>query len=259
MCADSDEGFAKVALVTGASRNLGAAIARRLAAAGYAMAVNYPARENEAEALAVVAEIRRAGGVAQGYRADVSVAAEVEEMQLSIEAELGAPTVLVNNAAVSDASDVAWLEITTEEWDRVLAVNLRGPFLCARAVYPGMIAAGTGAIVNLSSVRVALGWPGNLHYTTSKAGLIGLTRTLAREVGAHGIRVNAIAPGAIRTPDEVVYGDPERLDEELAARQSLKRRGEPDDIGDVVAYLVSDDARFVTGQCLTVDGGWVMA
>ena len=123
---------------------------------------------------------------------------------------------------------------------------------------PGMAAAGSGSIVNVSSVRVPLGWRGNLHYTASKAGLIGLTRTLAREAGPDGIRVNCLVVGAIRTPEESLYGDEAELDAMLLDLQSLKVRGVPEDVADVASFLVSSDSRFVTGQCLTVDGGWVM-
>lgn len=248
----------RVALVTGAAKNIGAAIAARLAGDGLAVAVNHRAASSAAAADDVVAAIAARGGVARRYEADVADPAAVSAMVERVGAELGAVTTLVNNAATSVASNVSWLEITPEEWDRVQAANLRGSFLCARAVHAGMAAAGGGSIVNVSSVRVPLGWRGNLHYTASKAGLIGLTRTLAREAGPDGIRVNCLVVGAIRTPEEALYGDEAELDAMLLDLQSLKVRGVPEDVADVASFLVSSDSRFVTGQCLTVDGGWVM-
>jgi 3-oxoacyl-[acyl-carrier protein] reductase len=247
-----------VALVTGAAKNIGAAIAARLARDGFAVAVNHRSESSAADAAAVVEAIAAQGGDARAYEADVADPAAVTAMVERVESELGPVTALVNNAATSVAGSVSWLEITPEEWDRVQAANLRGAFLCARAVYAGMVAAGGGSIVNLSSVRVLLGMRGNLHYTTSKAGLIGLTRTLAREVGADGVRVNCVVVGAIHTPDEAVYGDQAELDAMLLEQQSLKVRGQPEDVADAASFLVSPDSRFVTGQCITVDGGWVM-
>jgi 3-oxoacyl-[acyl-carrier protein] reductase len=249
---------AKVALVTGAARNIGAAVARRLAADGAVVAVNYRSASSEADARATVERIVAAGGRAAAFHADVGDQSQVLEMVAEIERELGPVEILVNNAAASVASSVPWSEVTVEAFDDVLHTNVTGAFICARAVHPAMLAAGGGTIVNMSSIRILLGRAGNLHYTASKAALIGLTRTLARELGTENIRVNALLIGAIRTPDEAVYGTAEEVDEIVLGFQSLKVRGEPDDIAAFTSFLVSDDSRFVTGQCLTVDGGWVM-
>jgi 3-oxoacyl-[acyl-carrier protein] reductase len=248
----------RVALVTGAARNIGAAVAERLAAEGAAVAVNHRAADSAADAEAVVARIRAAGGAAAAFAADVGSEDEVEAMFAAIERELGPIDVVVNNAATSVAADRPWHELTAADWERVQRTNVTGAFLCARAAYPAMRAAGRGDVVSMSSVRALLGLPGNLHYTTTKAALIGFTRALAREVGGENIRVNALIVGAIRTQDEAVYGPPAEIDARVLGLQSLKRRGLPQDVAAVTAFLVGPDAGFVTGQCITVDGGWVM-
>lgn len=247
----------RVAVVTGAGRNIGAAIAARLAADGMVVVVNHPNEETRAEAAETVERIAARGGRAFAYQADVAREDEVEAMVREAEA-WGEPTVLINNAAVSVAAQAPWERLSAESWDRVLRVNVTGAFLCARAMYPAMLAAGRGDIVSMSSVTALLGRTGNLHYVTSKAAIIGFTRALAREVGSRNIRVNALILGAIHTPDEGVYGPQEEIDATVQALQSLKRRGYPADVGGVVSFLVSDDASFIAGQCITVDGGWVM-
>lgn len=248
----------RVAIVTGAGRNIGAAVAMRLAAAGAAVAVNYPDEQSGAEAARVVARIAGAGGRAMATRADVSQEAEIQAMVAETIAAFGHPDILINNAAISVAAQAPWSELTGEAWDHVLRVNVTGAYLCARALYRSMRARGGGHIVNLSSVTALLGRTGNLHYVTSKAALIGFTRALAREVGGENIRVNALILGAIRTPDEAVYGSQEEVDAQVLPLQSLKRRGDPADVGGAISFLVSADADFITGQCITVDGGWVM-
>ena len=247
-----------VAIVTGACRNIGAAVAAALAEAGAAVAVNYRDGSSRAEAEAVVAAIVAAGGTAIAVMADVSDDAAVVAMADRVERELGRVSVLVNNAATSVASSRPWHEIGTSEWMEVMAVNVVGGAICARAVVPSMLANGGGSIINMSSVTALLGRTGNLHYVTSKAAQLGFTRSLARELGDQGVRVNAIVIGAIETPSEAVYGDPDEIARTLYALQSLKRRGLPRDVAQMVVHLASDRSSFVTGQAITVDGGWVM-
>lgn len=246
----------RVALVTGGSRGIGAAICRQLAAVGIAVAVNYRSRPDAAESVA--AEISAAGGSAMAVAGDVSRADEVAEMVRRVRAGLGPVTVLVNNAAVTDCHK-PWKEIDEAEWNRVLAVNLTSCFLCFREVHPDMEAAGWGRVVNISSVTVHLGRPNLVHYVASKAGMIGFTRSLAREVGRDGITVNAVTPGAIRTEAELeMFPDQTGIADWLASEQAVPRRGLPEDIASVVAYLASDAAGFISGQTINVDGGWAM-
>lgn len=247
-----------VALVTGAAKNIGAAVAERLAAEGASVAVNFRSAGSAPLAAAVVERIAGAGGRAIAVQGDVAVEADVEAMVAQVTESLGPIGILVNNAAASVAFSAPWHELTAEQWDHEARVNVTGSFLCSRAVYSSMREAGEGAIVNMSSVRALLGWPGSLHYTSTKAALIGFTRGLAREVGREGIRVNALIIGAIQTPEEDVYGTPEEVAAEVLPLQSLQVRGQPSDVASAVAFLASDDGRFISGQCLTVDGGWAM-
>jgi 3-oxoacyl-[acyl-carrier protein] reductase len=190
--------------------------------------------------------------------ADIGNEAAVTAMVAAVTDGLGGPTILVNNAAASVTGATPWTEISTAEWDGVLRANVTGAFLCARAVHPFMRARGLGRIITMGSVRSPLGRPGNIHYTASKSALEGMGRVLAREVGADGITVNTIIVGAIRTAAEAEYGDPAEVDRMLLDLQAIKRRGVPEDIAGVVAFLASPDAGFITGQTITVDGGWVM-
>ena len=248
----------RVAIVTGASRGIGAATAEAFAREGASVVINTIADERmEAMASEVVQRITDAGGSAISVVADVSVPKQVTDMVERATGEFGDVDVLVTNAAYSDRQ--AWTEISIEHWDRTMAVNLRGALLCAQAVHPGMLRKERGSIITVSSVTVELGMAGNLDYVTSKAGIIGFTRALAREVGGDGIRVNSVMPGAIRTEHEVEldFGEEEELARRMAERQSLPQRGYAEDLAGTFVYLASDDSAFVTGQVIAVDGGWI--
>ncbi len=247
----------RVAIVTGASWGIGAAAAEAFAREGARVVVNHlPDDRMEALAQGVVERIGDSGGEAIKVAADISDPDDVDRLVATAEQSFGDVDVMVANAAYSQRS--AWNEISIEQWDRTMAVNLRGTFLCARAVHPGMLRLGRGSIITLSSVTVELGMAGILDYVSSKAGIIGLTRALAREVGGDGIRVNSVMPGAIRTEQEIELDfDEHELAVQSAQRQSIPRRGYADDLAGTFVYLASDDSAFVTGQVITVDGGWV--
>jgi 3-oxoacyl-[acyl-carrier protein] reductase len=247
----------RVAIVTGASWGIGAAAAEAFAREGACVVVNnLPEDRMDALAQGVVDRINDAGGRAIKVPADISVPAEVEHLVSVAENTFGDVGIMVANAAYSERG--RWTEIPIEQWDRTMAVNLRGTYLCARAVYPSMLRLGGGSIITLTSVTVELGMVGFVDYVATKAGIIGLTRALAREVGGEGIRVNSVMPGAIRTEQEVELNfDEHELAVLSAERQSIPRRGYADDLAGTFVYLASDDSAFVTGQVITVDGGWV--
>lgn len=248
----------KVAIVTGASRGIGAAVARRFAAEGAKVAVNHlPDERMEALADEVVAEIRTAAGEAVAVAADVSQRDQVEAMVATVREAFGDTDVLVANAAAWSRWG-AWTDLRSEDWDYTYAVNVRGAFLCAGAVYEGMLRRGGGSIVTVSSVMAELGLTGALDYVATKAALIGFTRSLAREVGPQGIRANCVMPGAIQTEQEIeIGGDEGEIARKCAERQSLPRRGYAEDLTGTFLYLASDDSSFVTGQVISVCGGWV--
>jgi len=248
----------RVALVTGASRGIGAAAAEAFAAEGASVVINtIPDERMEAMASEVVSRITDAGGAAITVAADVTMPEEVEAMVTEARSAFGDIDVLVTNAAYARRSP--WNEISVEQWDQTLAVNLRGAFVCAKAVHPGMLRRGRGSIITVTSVMVDLGMAGALDYVASKGGVIGFTRALAREVGPDGVRVNSVMPGAIRTEYEVETETEteEELAERLAELQSLPQRGYARDLAATFVYLACDDSAFVTGQVIPVDGGWV--
>jgi NAD(P)-dependent dehydrogenase (short-subunit alcohol dehydrogenase family) len=245
----------KVAIVTGAARGIGAEFAQALAAAG--------ARVGVADVLdgsSVAARIGAAGGEAMVCRADVTSAASVAALVADTLARFGTVDVLVNNAGIfADLAKKPFTEIDDAEWDRVMAVNVRGSFACAKAVAPVMIAKRGGKIVNIASGTVFKGFAGALHYVASKGAVVAMTRCLARELGAHDICVNAIAPGL--TMSEAVVDNPEwggAAGEATVASRALKRAQQPADIVGTLLYLASDASDFVTGQTIVVDGGSVM-
>lgn len=247
----------RVALVTGASWGIGAAVARAFAQEGASVVVSsYPDEQMVELADGVVSSIREEGGTAIQVPADVTSRSQIEAAVATARRELGDIDVLVTNAAYGNR--VPWHEISEEQWDRTHAVNVRGAFVCAQACYPGMLRRGGGSIIAVTSVTVELGMAGLLDYVSSKAGLIGFTRALAREVGKYGIRVNAVMPGAIRTEQELALGfDEAELEVLSAQRQCIPRRGFAVDLAGTFVYLASGDSSFVTGQVINVDGGWV--
>ena len=248
------QGTARVAIVTGAARGIGAATARRLAEDGFAVAV---LDLDEGAAKGTVEAIESAGGRAIAVGADVSDADQVDAAVTRIAGELGAPTVLVNNAGV--LRDNLLFKMSDSDWDVVMNVHLRGAFLMTRAAQKHMIEAGWGRIVNLSSTS-ALGNRGQANYAAAKMGVQGFTRTLGIELGPYGVNANAIAPGFIAT--EMTDATAARLGvpvEELRARTAernpVRRVGFPEDIAAAAAFLCSDEASYITGQTLYVDGG----
>ena len=243
----------RVALVTGAGGGLGAGICSALASAGAAVAAVDVDLE---KAERVAAGLSRTGADCVALETDVSDRSSVQETVERVADELGGVDILINNAAVYPRR--AWTEITEEEWDRVMAVNLKGYFLCARAVYPYMKGKGRGSIVNVASITFFIGWALLMDYVASKGGIVGFTRTLAREIGPDNINVNAIAPGAFPTDAEKIHPDQEGYNRWVLEQQSIKRRGTPEDIGNLVAFLASDASSFITGQTIEIDGGWMM-
>lgn len=235
-----------VAIVTGAGSGIGQAIARRLAADGYNVLVNDFRLE---AAQAVAAEI---GGVAAG--GDVSVEADVAAMVSRAEEAFGPVTHLINNAG--HIHQARFVDLTVEDFDRMIAVHLRGTFLCTQAVLKGMLARGDGVIVNVASQLGQIGGVDLVHYSAAKAGIIGLTKALAREVSSQGVRVNAVAPGPINTP--LVRSLSSDWQRDKAAQLPLGRFGEPEEVASTVAFLCSPDASLFVGQTLGPNSGDVM-
>jgi 3-oxoacyl-[acyl-carrier protein] reductase len=244
----------RIAIVTGAGRGIGAATARRLSADGHAVAV---LDLDEAHCAETVSAITDAGGRALAVGANVADAAAVTEAVARVESELGAPTILVNNAGI--IRDNLLFKMTEDDWDSVLSVHLRGAFLMSRAVQAHQVAAGWGRIVNLSSTS-ALGNRGQANYAAAKAGMQGLTKTLALELGRYGVTANAVAPGFIVT--DMTRQTAERIgvtmEDFIAARAAevpVGRAGYPDDIAAAVSFFCSEGAGFTSGQVLYVAGG----
>jgi 3-oxoacyl-[acyl-carrier protein] reductase len=242
----------KTAVVTGAARGIGREIAGRLADAGASLAMVDVAEDPVVQA---AAEVGRGGKTARGYRCDVSSFDDAAELANRIVADFGRVDVLVNNAGIT--RDKLLLRMTAEDWGQVIAVNLTGAFNVTRALAPAMLKQRGGSIVNIASVVGQMGNAGQANYAASKAGLIGLTKSLAKEFAARGVRVNAIAPGFIRTAMTDALS--EDVQTQMKQAIPLGRFGEPADVADVVLFLASDLAGYVTGQVINCDGGLITA
>lgn len=240
---------AKVALVTGGSRGIGRAICERLAADGYRVAVNYASRADAAEE--VVAGIVSAGGVALAVGADVGDAEAVEAMFVVIEAELGPVEILVNNAGIT--RDGLLMRMSESDWADVIATNLSSVYLCTKRALKGMVRARWGRIISVSSVSGIAGNPGQANYAASKAGIIGFSKSVSKEVGSRNITVNVVAPGFIETDMTEALG--EEVTSAVTANIAVGRLGTTHEIASAVGYLASPEAAYITGHVLVVDGG----
>ncbi|MHB1405496.1 MAG: 3-oxoacyl-[acyl-carrier-protein] reductase [Desulfitobacteriaceae bacterium] len=241
-----------VAIVTGGARGIGRAIALELARAGAKVVVNYAGRADKAEE--TVQLIREAGSEGIAVQADVSQAADVERLVKTAAGAFGKVDILVNNAGIT--RDNLILRMKEADWDAVLDTNLKGMFLCTKAVSKGMLKQRSGAIVNISSVVGVTGNAGQANYAAAKAGVLGFTKSIAKELAPRGIRVNAVAPGYILT--DMTGTLAEEVKNEILGEIPLSRIGDPEEVAQAVLFLVSPAAAYITGQTLCVDGGMVM-
>lgn len=250
--AEKQETQEQVALVTGASRGIGAAIARALAVRGCNLALNHSS-EHSAQACADLAdELQREYGIkAAVFCADVSDFEAAKEMVEGVREQLGRIDVLVNNAGVTQDGLLA--RMSEEAFDKVISVNLKGAFNCMRHVAPVMMKQRSGRIINISSVVGLYGNAGQVNYAASKAGIVGMTKSAAKELGARGITVNAVAPGFIDT--DMTRALSEKTREGVISRIALRELGSAEDVAGAVSFLASNEARYITGHVLTVDGG----
>lgn len=242
----------KVALVTGAGRGIGRATALKLGAAGARVAVNYNASDGPAQE--VVDQITSAGGEARAIKADVSKSDEIDTMVNALVKEWGRVDILVNNAGIT--RDNLMMRMSQDEWDAVMDTNLRSAYFCTRAVLRPMMRNRWGRVISLSSVVGLTGNTGQANYAAAKAGIIGFTKSIAKEVGSRGITANAIAPGFIETDITAVL--PEELKQGMIKAIPAERPGQPEDVANAIVFLASDLASYITGQVLNVDGGMVM-
>ena len=242
----------KIAVVTGGASGIGETIVRALCRDGFAVAINY--NRSEAQALALASELCAAGNNVIAVKADVSSSTEVNEMINAVKTKLGTPNVLVNNAGI--AQQKLFTDITDEDWNRMIGINLTGAFNTCRAVLPFMIHEKSGKIINISSMWGQVGASCEVHYSAAKAGLIGLTKALAQETAPSGITVNCVAPGAVNTKmmADFTQEDINCLCDEIP----LGRLGKAEEIADIVAFLASDRAEYITGQVIGVNGGMVI-
>lgn len=241
----------RVAVITGASKGLGKQMAQSLAEAGATVAMI--ARNGEL-LQAVKTDIVNRGGHACAFAGDVAVEAEVNDLAARVRAEAGAPDILINNAGINIRKPIH--EFTLEEWNRVMNTNLNGAFLCTRAFVPGMIEKRFGRILNMTSIMSHVSLPGRSAYSSSKSGLLGMTKALALELAPYNITVNGISPGPFATEmNTALMEDPVR-NAEFLSRIPLGRWGKVEDIGTLAVYLCSDAAGFITGADILIDGGW---
>ena len=242
----------KCAIVTGAAKGIGKAIALKLASLGANIVLNY--RSSEEKAIETENEIKALGVEVLRVKGDISNISDVENLINTAKEKFGKIDIMVNNAGIT--KDTLILRMKEEDFDSVINVNLKGVFNCLKTITPVMVKQREGKIINLSSVVGLSGNAGQVNYAASKAGVIGMTKSLAKEIGARGITVNAVAPGFIETDMTEVLG--EKFKEETKKAIPLKRLGKPEDVANVVAFLASEDADYITGQVIQVDGGMVM-
>lgn len=240
----------KTAVITGAARGIGKVTALALAEAG----ANCALLDVLDDVTATADEVAALGVTARGYKADVTQSEQITALMKTIQTEFGSVDILVNNAGIT--RDNLLLRMTDEQWDLVMAINLRGAFACTRAAARYMAKQRSGRIINIASVVGVIGNAGQCNYSASKAGLIGFTKSAAREFGARSITVNAIAPGYVKT--EMTDKLPEKAKADLMGMIPLKRLSEPQDIANAVLFLASDEASYITGHVLQVDGGMGM-
>ena len=241
----------KTVLVTGGAKGIGAAICRAFAEKGYNVAINYNSSAKEAEELK---KELSSFAVTKTFKADISDSSEVEEMFEKINSAFGGVDILVNNAGI--ASQALFTDITDEMWQKMISVNLSGAFYCCRAALKNMINKKSGKIINIASMWGEVGASTEVHYSASKAGLIGLTKALAKEVGLSGITVNAVSPGVVLTDMMAQFSEEDKA--ALKEETPLNKLGAPEDIAEAVLFLASEKADFITGQVLSVNGGFVI-
>lgn len=241
--------MAKIAVVTGGSRGIGRAVALKLAADGMTVVVNYNGNKEKAEA--VVAEIQANGGQAEAYGCNVSDYSAVEEMMKYVIKTYGSVDVLVNNAGIT--KDGLMMKMSEDDFNQVVDINLKGCFNCTKHVARQMLKQKAGRIINLSSVIGIYGNVGQANYAASKAGVIGITKSMAKELGSRGITVNAVAPGFIET--DMTAAMTEEAKAVVADHIAMKRGGKPEEVANLVSFLASENAAYITGQVIAIDGG----
>lgn len=241
--------MAKIAVVTGGSRGIGRAVAFKLAADGMTVVVNYNGNKEKAEA--VVAEIQANGGQAEAYGCNVSDYSAVEEMMKYVIKTYGSVDVLVNNAGIT--KDGLMMKMSEDDFNQVVDINLKGCFNCTKHVARQMLKQKAGRIINLSSVIGIYGNVGQANYAASKAGVIGITKSMAKELGSRGITVNAVAPGFIET--DMTAAMTEEAKAVVANHIAMKRGGKPEEVANLVSFLASENAAYITGQVIAIDGG----